>query len=205
MLCPDENDLDHGLHPRRTHPAAKAKARDWFREGALSDWNGEASIEDAKAAFVLIGWDVAEVAFSGFSSQGDGACFVGSWSAANVQPGKLTQHAPQDTTLHRIAAEVERIAAAFPFASFTVKHSGHYSHEHCTAFDVSIPNPDSDEINSPERDAAEAALVEAARDAMRWTYRALERDYEWESADEQVDETIRVNDYTFTAEGKRFG
>jgi hypothetical protein len=37
---------------------------------------------------------------------------------------------------------------------------------------------------------------------MRWIYRQLEREYEWLMSDEQVDESIRINEYEFTEEGK---
>lgn len=31
----------------------------------------------------------------------------------------------------------------------------------------------------------------------------LEQEYEYQNSDEQVDEAIRINEYEFTAEGKR--
>lgn len=39
----------------------------------------------------------------------------------------------------------------------------------------------------------------------RWLYRQLEREYDYLSSDEAVDETIAANEYTFTAAGRRFG
>ena len=38
-----------------------------------------------------------------------------------------------------------------------------------------------------------------------WIYRTLESEYDYQNADEQVDENIEANEYTFTAEGRRFG
>ncbi len=184
---------------------AKAKAREWFRSGIAQDWDGSDTIEDAQQCFAHVGLDVESVHFSGFSSQGDGACFSGSWRAATVNAAALKSHAPQDRELHRIADEFARIAALYPLASFTVKQSGHYSHEHCTAFDVSIPDLEGNEIDSPAREQAEKDLIEVAKDAMRWTYKGLEKAWDWENEDEQVDENIACNGYTFTAEGKRFG
>ncbi len=52
---------------------------------------------------------------------------------------------------------------------------------------------------------AENAVVEAPCDLARWLYRQLEREYEYLSSDEAVDETIAANDYTFTGDGQRFG
>lgn len=187
-------------------PAAKAKARDWYREGNTHDGFGaECVIEDAKRVFAHCGITIDRVGYSGFWSQGDGAHFVGSWSAADVKPGGVKQEAPVDETLHSIAAEFERIAALFPLASFTVKHSGHYQHENCTDFSFSFPDENGDETDAPGATQAEEDLEKAAKDAMRWIYRQLEQDYEWRNADEQVDESIESNGYTFTEEGERFG
>jgi len=52
---------------------------------------------------------------------------------------------------------------------------------------------------------AEETVIEALRDLARWLYRQLEREYDYLSSDEAVDETIIANDYTFTEPGRRFG
>lgn len=52
---------------------------------------------------------------------------------------------------------------------------------------------------------AEDIVTEALRDLARWLYRRLEREYEYLTSDEAVDESLRANDYTFTEAGRRFG
>lgn len=52
---------------------------------------------------------------------------------------------------------------------------------------------------------AEETIIEALRDLARWLYRQLEREYDYLSSDEVVDETISANEYTFTEAGRRFG
>ncbi len=52
---------------------------------------------------------------------------------------------------------------------------------------------------------AEEAVIEALRDLARWLYRQLEREYEYLTSDEAVDEAIIANEYTFTETGRRFG
>lgn len=190
--------------------AAKEKARDWYRESTAGDnFFSECVLDDAEECAKLIGLTIGRARggkapafyWSGFSSQGDGACFEGHWTARAVQPGKLKEHAPVDAELHRISAEFERIALAFPEASFTVKHSGRYSHKFCTDFDVWL------EESGAELDAgdkAETDLIEAARDLMDWIYSQLEKEYEYQNSNEQVDESIRANEYSFTENGNRF-
>lgn len=200
---------------------AKEKAREWFRNGYCDgEFDAEFIIEDAVTQGEAMGIEFAErqaklmsgktigkpiVYYSGFSSQGDGACFEGSWRALDVKPGKLAEHAPQDVELNRIAKEFERIALAFPNSSFSVKHRGHYYHKYETVFDVRIFDNDDNEIDTPESSQASEDLIETARDFMQWIYRQLEKDYNWRNKDAQVDENILANEYTFTETGKRFG
>ena len=104
----------------------------------------------------------------------------------------MKAHAPKDKELHRIAAEMRRIGRADKDASMSVQHRGHYYHEGCTEF-------------STEARTAELAdaIKETSRDAMQWIYQQLQKEYEYQSADEQVDESIRANEYEFTEEGNR--
>lgn len=178
---------------------AQARAIDEHRIFVSQDWDGETTIEDAEQCLAFAGFIVDKVHYSGFSSQGDGACFTGSWSAAAVDPAGMKGHAPIDKELHRIADELTVLAARFPFASFTVKQSGHYSHEYCTEFSFSLVDENGDEL--PDVDDAEKQLIELSRDAMCWIYRQLEKGYEWCMADEQVRDSIEANEYDFTQAG----
>jgi len=56
------------------------------------------------------------------------------------------------------------------------------------------------DIGSTEDD-----IKKALRDFADWIYRQLEREYEYQTSDEQADEAIRANGYTFTEYGKRVG
>jgi hypothetical protein len=186
---------------------AKEKARDWWRTSSADDnyW-AENVKEDARQCFALIGIEIEKIYWSGFSSQGDGAQFVGSWRASDVKPGQLKDHAPKDEWLHRIAETFEEIAVQCPKASFYVKSSGHYSHEYCTEFEVELGVDEEGgarHIIRGRKFITEDQVIEAARECMRWIYRQLEKEYEWQNADEQVDETILENEYDFTEEGKR--
>jgi hypothetical protein len=180
---------------------AKERARQWWREGAFDHEWWDATYEDAKTCFGFLGFAIENIHFSGFSSQGDGACFDGTWSASDVKPGKLQEHAPKDEELHRIAGRIERLASEFPNASLRVKHSGRYFHEFCTSFDVDM-DAEAPEYTGKHHDAEEE-LIEVSRDAMKWIYRQLYKEYDYQNADEQVDENIRINEYEFTAKGKR--
>ncbi len=190
---------------------AQAKARDWWREG-WDDFFSECILEDFEAIALLMGFTIdsrdaetvsgktfrkPKIYWSGFWSQGDGACFEGAWTASDVKPGKVAEFAPLDKELHRIAAVFEAAAKSFPEASFSVRHAGHYYHAHSTRFDIEFGEDVDYDVDTAQ------ALTEAARDLMDWLYRKLEKEYEWQNADEQVAETIIANEYYFTQDGVR--
>lgn len=210
--------------------SAKETARDWWRSLPGDFWS-ESTLEEAEEQAAHLGIEIKEnthpwtnaktgksgvtrepcIYWSGFSSQGDGACFEGSWSADRVKADKVAEgwgDDPATTEIKRIAAEFDRIAKAYPEASFTVKHSGHYYHKYCTDFTVSLGEAcDGDgcepTISQEEWSSVEKDLIEVARDFMGWIYRQLEKEYDYYMSDESVDENIRANEYLFTEEGKR--
>lgn len=180
---------------------AKEKAREWFRSLPDDDWFRPA-YEDMKECLSLCGFTVDQIFFSGFSSQGDGACFEGGWKAEDVKPGKLKELAPEDKELNRIASRMESLAEKRKSAWMRVKHSGHYYHEHCTEFDIGDTTGDFGDEELPGEDVDD--IKETSKDAMRWIYKRLMEEWEYQNADAQVDETIRANEYEFTEDGKRF-
>jgi hypothetical protein len=189
--------------------SAKEKARNWWREVNNDDtfWS-ECTIDEAKEQGLNMGLEIKDIYWSGFCQQGSGACFVGSWSAANVKTGETAKDwgdSPATKEIRRIAAEFEQFAKDWPESSFSVTHSGHYSHEYCTNFDVSLgEEADNNELVSPEQWRKESdSLIETARDYMRWIYRQLEKEYEYQNSDECIDENILANEYTFLISGKR--
>lgn len=188
--------------------SAKEKARAWWREGSNDDsfWS-ECVIDDAKEQGRNMGLDIDRVYFSGFYHQGSGACFIGSWHACDVKAGETAKDwgdSPATKEIRRIAAEFEETAKNFPNASFSVKHSGHYSHEFCTTFNVFLgEDEDNGSISQEEWSRAEGDLIETARDYMRWIYEQLEKEYEYQNSDEVIDELLESNGYTFREDGTR--
>ena len=195
--------------------AAKDKARGWYREGAVSeDWY-EFVYEDFETIAIMLGVqlktqpvrlygggtrETPRIFFSGFWSQGDGACFEAS---CRYQPGAvkaIRQHAPQDTELHDIAETLQAIQRRNFFQlTADVTHRGHYFHEYSIDIVVNREGP------QPVTAEDEQWVAEALRDLARWLYRQLEREYDYQTSDEAVDEAILANEYTFTQEGRRFG
>jgi hypothetical protein len=153
---------------------------------------------DAKEIGAIIGIDINNIYFSGFSFQGDGACFEGSYSYKKGSLKAIKKYAPKDEVLHQIAKNLQAIQSEnFYKLHASIKHSGYYYHENCTNIDVYH----CDDIYRNITKETEGGIKEALRDFMRWIYSTLEKEYDYLTSKENIIETIKANDYEFTAEG----
>ncbi len=140
--------------------------------------------------------------FSGFSCQGDGACFEANYCHARDAPRRLREYAAADTTLHQIA---DRLHAAqrpnFYQLTAEIRQRGRHFHEYSMAIDVDRNSP----TYQPPTAQADSAVTESMRDLARWLYGRLENEYDHLTSESAVDDAIAQNDWTFTTEGERFG
>ena len=179
---------------------AKERAiNDWNAEGLEYDW-WEFVYSDAKEIGRLLGVTDMDINFSGFWSQGDGACFTGRYAYRKGSVREIKDYAPMDLELHRIAEALFKAQARYFFGlTATITQGTHrYSHEHS----VSIAVENERENNYRAAEDVEESIAEPLRDLMRWIYRTLEKEYEYQTSDEVVTDTILANDYEFTAAGK---
>lgn len=187
--------------------AAKEKAREWYRDGQLDyDWWGFV-YEQADTAAKHLGIDIDRkdkntpaIYFSGFCSQGDGACFEGSYRyKKGWRSALLHEFGPGDALneLLSIGQALQAIQARhFYKLEATCRHRGFYQHSGCMSVDV-------EHAEDRYRDIGDAE--DEIRDQLRlfadWIYDRLESEHDWLTADEQVDEAIRANEYTFNEDG----
>lgn len=179
-------------------PEAQEKARDWFRSASEGDnFYSECVIEDATRIGALLGITIDDVYWSGFWSQGSGACFIGSYHYAKGAPKAVKAYAPQDAELHRIADALQSLQRKNFYAlTARISHRGHYQHSGC----MSVAVADS---RDQYRETHEDDVTQLMRDFADWIYKKLESAYESDNSDESVSENIRCNEYTFTESGKR--
>jgi hypothetical protein len=193
------------------------KARAWYRETAFCDDWYDFVYEDFKIICSLLGVQLKTrsvllcgggtrskpcIYFSGFWSQGDGACFEALYAYEKDATRKIRAHASQDTELHAIADALQAAQQRnFYQLRAAITHRGRYYHEYCMAISVERDSPVFQDITT----GAEDAIIEALRDLARWLYRQLEREYVYQTSDAAVDEAIIANGYTFTESGRRFG
>jgi len=197
--------------------AGKARARDWYRQSAFDDDWYEFVYADFERICAILGVRLTtrsvalmgggtrqkpRIFFSGFSSQGDGACFETYYSYEKGTRKRIREHAPLDTELHRIADVLQAIQRLnFYQLRAEATHRGHYYHELCMAISVGRDSANWQDMTAD----AEDVVAEALRDLARWLYRQLEREYEYQTSDAVIDEAMTANEYSFTESGRRFG
>jgi hypothetical protein len=158
-----------------------------------------------KSRLARLGVDVDEISFSGFWSQGDGACFTGLVSSKNIKRfmrihGMREQYRP----LYIILDQIEAWVGIY-------RSSSHYAHPYTVRFSADIDDPNN-WIDSDTDDLREAMLLELYEQAMLWwpdfetdcaeilrgymddIYRDLEKEYEYLTSDEAVREAIEANE-----------
>lgn len=195
-------------------PEAKIRARDWYRSAAPHDDWYDFVYEDFEAICTLLGITLSRRAtrlhgggtgsrpciwFSGFSSQGDGASFEGSYAYRARSLRALSAHAPGDAVLRDIARRMQALQRRhFYRLTATISQRGRYVH--ARTMDVDVLRSDGAAV--PE--AVESDLTACLRDLADWLYRQLEREWDFRVSDEAVDEDIEANALLFTDEGRRW-
>lgn len=180
-------------------PEAKRVALDNYAQGFGHGYEWwDYTIEDAVTQFKTLGVDTTtkDCAFSGFSSQGDGASFTGYYRYSRGAAKNIKAECPQDTELHRIARELQAVQRRY-FYGLTARitrNSHHYSHPYTVSVDCEC------ERRAVE-DGDREAIEELMRDLMVWMYKNLEAEYEYQSCGDGAVESIVANEYPFNEDG----
>lgn len=147
--------------------------------------------------------------FSGFYSQGDGSAFKASVNIGDLIAGIVKQswweYAPQ-LVLSLTAPDVDRrvlklIQSLAIDCTGEVKQPsrGYYINAYLTTYfpqDHSYVN-----INS-ELNKLETWFEQTAETLNHYLYKSLENEYEYQTSEKAIIETIEANEYSFTADGK---
>ena len=193
---------------------AKERAREWYSRHVFEDsYDWEFVYEDAANVAEILGIDLRQrrvqlmggghryepsIYFSGFWSQGDGACFEGTYRYAKGATKKIREYAPQDKELHRIADELQAVQRKhFYHLIASMNHRGHYCHSGCMSVEVEHNEDRYRDIGDAEDD-----IRQLMRDFADWIYGRLSDEYDYQTSDEAVEEAIRANEYEFDENGE---
>ena len=183
-----------------------------YTEVEFFDWWGS-SFEMFAEAAELFGLDIRQtrksfadgghrydptiIFFSGFSSQGDGACFEGHYTYKKGALKATKQAFPTDSELLRIVRDLQAIQQRnFYQLTATAKHRGCYSHSGC--MDITVDRADGKAFSGGD----EESLKQLFRDFADWIYSHLEKEYDYLTSDESVAESLRANEVEFTEDGQ---
>ena len=190
---------------------AKEAARQWWIKCETEDSTSDEDVyEDASTIAELFGLDIKTrrvplmggghrydpaIFYSGFWSQGAGACFEGTYEYKKGAYAAVKAHAPEDKELHEIVRQLQMAQAKnFYQVACTTKHSGHYYHSGCMSVE---PEHGSNSVVNDED-----AFIQALREFADWIYKRLEDAWDYTVSDEHVDESMESNDYEFTEDGE---
>lgn len=178
---------------------AKERARNWWLEGGLNYGWYDCTIGDFISTLEMVGFSNAEIHFSGFWSQGDGACFIGNYEYKKGALNAVKKEFPQWEALHQLTEQLQLINRRhFYQLAFKLVKTGHmYSHQNMVTVDY-VERLDGYEI---KEDNLFEELIDVCRDFMHEIYRMLESEYDYLTSTESVEDSILANDYEFTADG----
>lgn len=139
----------------------------------------------------ILGLKIERIFFSGFWSQGDGACFECYFSHEKQILKRIKEYAPKDEELHRIAKAFSSLhAKSFYTTKGRTKQSGYYNHEYSMIIDI-------DHEKGAENYEEWKELL---ADFARWIYKSLKNEYKYLTSDETIAESLIDNGCEFEIE-----
>lgn len=199
---------------------AKDKARETLTELSTSYEWWDSVYEDAKADAKELGFDIEDIRFSGFWSQGDGA----SWTGYVDLLVFIEKHADKESaTLGQDMTLCELMRNGWVSTRMEInRRSFHYAHENTMNYEYAGYDLDgsnqvlekgimagasvSQLLDSFDVDAHIDTWLEkahnAAKDYARKIYRQLEAEYEGLVTDEYLTEFAAANEYLFDENGR---
>jgi len=157
--------------------------------------------------------EVDKIYFSGFWSQGDGACFECSVDDRQVFFNKMIKDKLPDSVQMRLMYNPQLEDLFTNNLSFGTRHSGHYYHSGCMDFTFEMdtyyhPEDWGDEtgeeydmLTQEEFNDIEDAICSFFREKADDLYSTLSREYDALCETECICESLDANDYLFYADG----
>ena len=200
------------------HPREFEQEYEKWREHALDGAWWDSVYEIAKADAEPLGFRIDAIWFTGFGSQGDGACWEGSVDIVKF----LAYQQAIDPRWHVVAALVE---GRWMYSRVGVLRSGSYYHENTmhASYEFNLDVEDEAVVMSgPYMGAVVGTLYEAiggdstinelvdwvqeeARDYARGIYKHLEAEHEYLTSEEGFIESCEGNGVKFDVEEDEFG
>lgn len=163
---------------------AKDKAMDWLREGATDhDWYSPV-IEGWKENLENVGFPDADIEFSGFWSQGDGASFT----CESLDMEKIVKRFKSELDPSELTGSVNR-------------WQSHYVHSQTIDAELEAENQEYSEAHADEIAELEKKITEDARRLSDEICRDLEKYHDDITSEAALIEDAQANEYLFDKYG----
>lgn len=194
---------------------AKEKALEWAAICNAEHFDGDSVLDSWSYILIALGFYDFKIYYSGFASQGDGACFTGHWEPAWVELDKLKEWVPDNdpAKFGTFAQEQHALWKLLKAAgveddegqedtdgqlNFLAGHvrltkNGRYYHENSIDYEYSYEGWNR---------ILEENFEEWCKDLMKMIYRELESDYEYATSREAALELLECNEYDFNDKGE---
>lgn len=187
---------------------AKEKAINWARNENLNtdyDW-WEFVYDDFSELCKTIGIevDLNKTYFNGFYHQGSGSAFTASIYVKDcliaIKEEKWKEYAPlEDFKFDPITFNMLRLCHLCQCDIVPTNRESSVKIDFTSdIYYDSYPNM------GAVMEQLESFFEDMARTLNHWLYKSLEKEYEYQTSDEALIETIEANEYEFTADGNRF-
>jgi len=196
-------------------PKAKEKARQWWRDCEAQDFmrgypNFVHDEFETIAKILGVEFDQQRIIpmggekharmepkiWWGLHVQGSGASFDGCYSYAKGCVKKMKAYAPEDKVLHAIATDLYDAQRINGYRLTARVRSGRRG---CASYNADIEVERSDGLQGLIREDVDRAL----RAFMDWMYKYIDAEWDNTMSGENVDESIRINEYEFEEDGSR--
>jgi len=173
-------------------PKAQEYAINTNRDINTDDYDWYKHIIEAQQEMLASYWFLdSKILFSGFYSQGGGACFT----CANVDLEKL---------IPKLSLSDEETKALnstlFNCVVYRTGPSNLYSHEYTATFNFDFTYETPQSLRLAFQNKAEELRISLCKQI----YKELENEYDYLCSDEQVKRALIDNEYEFLADGKRY-
>ena len=151
----------------------------------------ESTKEAFHKALELIGFYDVESYFTGFSSQGDGACFTGRYGYERGGLKALKSEFPTWKEMHELAKELQDLQSTYFYKiEAKIKTSGRYCHSITMGIEMELNVSDGIYMEVEEQ------LLKLFRKMADLYYKDLEAQFDYLTSDSEVQAWLESNDIT---------
>lgn len=202
---PNRYERECGYSIERLAPKVRDEVIEKYRQTQVEyDW-WDFIYQDATVMGALIGIEIDQIQFTGFCSQGDGACFTGRYSHKPGAVKAITAACgSQDLTLIQIAEDLTLLQTTWALEhGFTFEVTIHTTTSRSYHSGVMQTGYDDDDDQYVSRAAVEmdSKIEKLMRRFADWIYRQLEQEYEHLTSDESIMESLESAGLRFSSSG----